>query len=86
MHFILFINSTRNDILYRLLVSMCNSLLCMAQNIRSSQACIDNIGLKVQRDKKRRKDKLVLQANLTKVSKEHVEGLFHENKYINSEF
>ena len=58
----------------------------MIQNVTLAQSRIDNIRLNAQRQEKQRKDEFVLQANLSKASKDCVEVLLQQDKCINGVF
>ena len=55
---------------------MSNSLLLAVHILRLTKAWLDLIQLKEQKDKKWKKNKLVLQYSIDKVSKSYIETLF----------
>ena len=73
----------RLGMMHRLSAPMHTSLLLMLRNTIPSQTRIDNTGLKLQRDEKRKKDELALKANQEKACEEHIEVLHRWDKYEN---
>ena len=60
----------------KITVPTCDSLIIMAQNVRPRKARQDTLRLKAQRDEKRKKDELALEANIGKASEEQLRALF----------